>query len=297
MYFPCGAYIQVFGLKGEYTQHTADISQRIRQYLCGRKDASSSPSKSKNDKIDSPKPTSSDQTTSGRPPMPTSSRGAPIGSPSRQKQTKSPMRTPPTPRTTEKKLRTTSPVPKNSPKSPKPAPGLAPLLKPADAIFFEGDYLVGYDQELLQWHTQQYATLTSGEHWQFSSLPTYEDLFMINCDMYYTTPRMVVQPGTHDQVRQLWENEPNWCSELLILSEWAGRTAYVAQLARLLEDIKWDVYHIRRDPINFQRFDTLPGRPDHALWDEEGRRYVADLLIADFNTIGRIAKDYADVDN
>ena len=282
-------------VRPDYIKHLEYVEKITEEYkaIVGT-GASSGPSTSNNGKSDSSRPTPSGLATSGRPPTPPSS----PGSPGRDKKGKSPPRTPPTHRANEKKQRTTSPVPKNSPKSPKPAPVavLALLPKPADANFFEGDYLVNFDKELLQWHAQQSGTLLSGQCYHFSSLLTYEDLFMTHCDMYNTTQRMVVGCGTHDQVLRLWINEPDWFSELLILSERDGRRAYVAQLVRLLEQIKWEVYHIRRDPINFQRFATLPGRPDR-MSHRDRRLYVADLLIADFNIIARIAKDYADVDN
>ena len=240
--------------------------------------------------------------------MPSNSQGSPIGSPSRQKQNKSPPRTPPTPRADEKRQRTNSPErknsPKHSPKSPKPAlgHGLAPLDKPKGANFFEGDYLVYFDKDLLNRQKMQYEALTSGEPRDFSTLPTYEDVFRTNCDMYFTTEKMIVRPKNEKNLRELWAGKKEWLDELHLLdflSEDGNQKVmydYYVQLVRLMEQIKWEVYHIRRDPINFQRFATLPGPPDR-MSHRDRRLYVADLLIADFNIIARIAKDYADVDN
>ena len=101
---------------------------------------------------------------------------------------------------------------------------------------------------------------------------------------------MIVQPGTEDNLWKLWDDRNDWFEELTFLSVRDKTTMkdYVAQLFRLLEDIKWDVYDIRHDPINFPGFDTLPGPPARTL-DPDGRLYVADLLIADFNQIAVIA--------
>ena len=151
---------------------------------------------------------------------------------------------------------------------------------------------IKFDENIMKWHNKAIKTIAykaSKEWliWTFDFLPTYNDLYEIASNPLAESNKTIVTSRDWESVKSIWQKDPKPVKNVEYvfyvnkLSDKSGQRTYVLQLVALMNELRQKIPQLLKDQTEGTIVSNL-----------RSKIMTADILTADYNMIGRIAKRF-----